>query len=69
MPRSASLPMCSKRTASKRATVVTFYLPMIPELAIGILACTRIGAIHSVVFGGFSADALATASRTAKASW
>ena len=37
---------------------VTFYLPMIPELAFGILACTRIGAIHSVVFGGFSADAL-----------
>ncbi|MBK7552557.1 MAG: acetate--CoA ligase [Syntrophaceae bacterium] len=37
---------------------VCFYLPMIPELAIGILACTRIGAIHSVVFGGFSSDAL-----------
>jgi acetyl-CoA synthetase len=39
---------------------VSFYLPMIPELAIGILACSRIGAIHSVVFGGFSADALAS---------
>jgi len=37
---------------------VCFYLPMIPELAIGILSCTRIGAIHSVVFGGFSAEAL-----------
>lgn len=38
---------------------VCFYLPMIPELAIGVLACARIGAIHSVVFAGFSAQALA----------
>ncbi|HUG10019.1 MAG TPA: acetate--CoA ligase [Opitutaceae bacterium] len=38
---------------------VAIYLPMIPELAIAMLACTRIGAIHSIVFGGFSADALA----------
>jgi acetyl-CoA synthetase len=38
---------------------VTVYLPMIPEAAFAILACARIGAIHSVVFGGFSADALA----------
>jgi acetyl-CoA synthetase len=38
---------------------VTIYLPMIPEAAIAMLACTRIGAIHSVVFGGFSADSLA----------
>jgi acetyl-CoA synthetase len=37
---------------------VAIYLPMIPELAIAMLACTRIGAIHSIVFGGFSADAL-----------
>lgn len=37
---------------------VTIYLPMIPELAIAMLACTRIGAIHSIVFGGFSAEAL-----------
>jgi acetyl-CoA synthetase len=36
-----------------------FYMPMIPELAIGVLACARIGAIHSVVFAGFSATALA----------
>ncbi|MEF8775078.1 MAG: acetate--CoA ligase [Haloarculaceae archaeon] len=40
--------------------VVTMYMPMIPELAIGMLACARIGAPHSVVFAGFSADALAT---------
>ena len=37
---------------------VMIYMPMIPELAIACLACTRIGAIHSVVFGGFSAEAL-----------
>ena len=37
---------------------VAFYLPMVPELAIGMLACTRIGAIHSIVFGGFSSAAL-----------
>ncbi|MBI5026035.1 MAG: acetate--CoA ligase, partial [Nitrospirae bacterium] len=37
---------------------VAFYLPMIPELAIGMLACTRIGVVHSVVFGGFSANSL-----------
>jgi len=47
-----------KANGVKKGDVVTFYLPMIPELAIGILACTRIGAIHSVVFGGFSAEAL-----------
>lgn len=38
---------------------VTIYMPMIPELAFTLLACARIGAIHSVVFGGFSADSLA----------
>jgi len=38
---------------------VTLYMPMIPEATIAMLACARIGAIHSVVFGGFSADALA----------
>jgi acetyl-CoA synthetase len=42
----------------KKGDRVTIYLPMIPELAISLLACSRIGAIHSVVFGGFSADAL-----------
>ena len=38
---------------------VSIYMPMIPELAIAMLACARIGAVHSIVFGGFSADALA----------
>ena len=42
----------------KKGDVVTLYLPMVPELAIAMLACTRIGAIHCIVFGGFSADAL-----------
>ncbi|MEZ4959905.1 MAG: acetate--CoA ligase [Saprospiraceae bacterium] len=38
---------------------VCFYMPMVPELAIGVLACARIGAVHSVVFAGFSASSLA----------
>ena len=42
----------------KKGDRVALYMPMIPELAIAILACTRIGAVHSVVFGGFSAEAL-----------
>jgi acetyl-CoA synthetase len=41
-----------------KGDVVAFYMPMIPELAIGLLACARIGAPHTVVFGGFSSDAL-----------
>ncbi|MFZ5596078.1 MAG: acetate--CoA ligase [Bacillota bacterium] len=47
-----------KSMGVKKGDRVTVYLPMIPELAITILACARIGAIHSVVFGGFSAEAL-----------
>ena len=42
----------------KKGDIVCIYLPMIPELAIAVLACARIGAIHSVVFAGFSASAL-----------
>ncbi|CAZ97854.1 acetate--CoA ligase [Zobellia galactanivorans] len=44
----------------KKGDRVCIYLPMIPELAISLLACARIGAIHSVVFAGFSSNALAT---------
>jgi len=44
---------------AKRGDRVTIYLPMIPEAAFAMLACARIGAIHSIVFGGFSPDALA----------
>jgi len=47
-----------KKFGVKKGDRVTIYLPMIPELPIAMLACARIGAIHSVVFGGFSADAL-----------
>jgi acetyl-CoA synthetase len=43
----------------KKGDRVTIYLPMIPELAVAMLACTRIGAVHSIVFGGFSPDSLA----------
>ncbi|MCX7915385.1 MAG: AMP-binding protein, partial [Verrucomicrobiae bacterium] len=48
-----------KANGVKKGDRVTIYLPMIPELPIAMLACARIGAIHSVVFGGFSADSLA----------
>jgi acetyl-CoA synthetase len=48
-----------KSLGIKKGDRVSIYLPMIPELPIVMLACARIGAIHSVVFGGFSADALA----------
>ncbi len=47
-----------KSLGVKKGDRVTLYLPMIPELAISVLACARIGAIHSVVFGGFSPDSL-----------
>jgi acetyl-CoA synthetase len=48
-----------KANGVKKGDRVTIYMPMIPEAAYAMLACTRIGAIHSVVFGGFSPDALA----------
>src|SRR6201996_3716874 len=48
-----------KARGVKKGDRVTIYLPMIPEVAYAMLACARIGAIHSVVFGGFSPDSLA----------
>ncbi len=48
-----------KAEGIKKGDVVTIYMPMVPEAAVAMLACTRIGAIHSVVFGGFSPDSLA----------
>jgi len=48
-----------KKLGARKGDRVTIYMPMIPETAIAMLACARIGAIHSVVFGGFSPDALA----------
>ncbi len=47
-----------RKLGVKKGDRVTIYLPMIPEAAIAMLACSRIGAIHSVVFGGFSPDSL-----------
>ena len=47
-----------KSLGVKKGDRVTLYLPMIPELPVAMLACARIGAIHSVVFGGFSAESL-----------
>ena len=48
-----------KAEGIKKGDVVTIYMPMVPEAAVAMLACARIGAIHSVVFGGFSPDSLA----------
>jgi len=48
-----------KNLGVKKGDRVTIYLPMIPEIAVAVLACARIGAIHSVIFGGFSPDAIA----------
>lgn len=47
--------------------VVSMYMPLVPELAIAMLACARIGAIHSVIFGGFSAEAIADRNQDAGA--
>ena len=54
-----------KARGVKKGDRVTIYMPMIPEAAISMLACARIGAIHSVVFGGFSPTRSPAASRTA----
>jgi acetyl-CoA synthetase len=48
-----------KKLGATKGDRITIYMPMIPDTAIAMLACARIGAIHSVVFGGFSPDALA----------
>ncbi len=48
-----------KKLGAKKGDRITIYMPMIPEAAYAMLACARIGAIHSVVFGGFSPDSLA----------
>ncbi len=48
-----------KKLGAKKGDRITIYMPMIPEAAVAMLACARIGAVHSVVFGGFSPEALA----------
>ncbi|SDF84090.1 acetyl-coenzyme A synthetase [Onishia taeanensis] len=57
--RTCQLANAMKELGVKKGDVVTLYMPMIPEAAMAMLACARLGAIHSVVFGGFSPDALA----------
>ena len=57
--RVAKLANVLKANGVKKGDRVTIYLPMIPEAAYAMLACARIGAVHSVVFGGFSPDSLA----------
>ena len=56
-----------KAKGIKKGDRVVFYMPMVPELMIGMLACARIGAIHSIVFAGFSAQALADRVKDAEA--
>jgi acetyl-CoA synthetase len=58
-----------KQYGVKKGDRVTIYLPMIPEIAVAVLACARIGAIHSVVFGGFSPDSLAGRIRDCRSSF
>ncbi|RQO80109.1 acetate--CoA ligase [Pedobacter sp. KBW01] len=48
-----------KRNGAKKSDRICIYMPMVPELAIAVLACARIGAVHSVIFGGFSAKSIA----------
>ena len=55
-----------KKLGIKSGDCVTIYMPMVPEAAIAMLACARIGAMHSVVFGGFSAEAVADRNNDAK---
>ena len=57
-----------KSNGIKKGDRVCIYMPMIPELAISLLACARIGAVHSVVFGGFSSEALASRINDSKCS-
>jgi len=58
---------CLKELGLKKGDVATIYMPMVPELAIAMLACARLGIVHSVVFGGFSAEAIADRNNDAQA--
>ena len=55
----ASSPMPEEALGAKKGDRITIYMPMIPEAAVAMLACARIGAVHQCCFGGFSPDALA----------
>ncbi|MDX5347185.1 MAG: AMP-binding protein, partial [Hymenobacteraceae bacterium] len=56
-----------KKNGAKKGDRICIYMPMIPELTIAVLACARIGAVHSVVFAGFSASALSVRIKDAQA--
>jgi acetyl-CoA synthetase len=56
-----------ERLGIKQGDVVSIYMPMTPELVIAMLACARIGAVHSVIFGGFSSEAIADRNQDAEA--
>src|SRR5690606_17752630 len=56
-----------KSLGTKQGDVVSIYMPLTPELVISMLACARIGAIHSVIFAGFSAEAIADRNNDAQA--
>jgi len=58
-----------KASGVQKGDVVTLYMPMVPELCMTMLACARIGAVHSVIFAGFSADAIADRIHDAKSKW
>uniref|UniRef100_A0A7S4K1G5 Acetyl-coenzyme A synthetase n=1 Tax=Odontella aurita TaxID=265563 RepID=A0A7S4K1G5_9STRA len=58
-----------KASGVQKGDVVTLYMPMIPELAMTMLACARIGAAHSVIFAGFSADAIADRITSSSSRW
>ncbi|QEG34232.1 acetate--CoA ligase [Bythopirellula goksoeyrii] len=58
---------CLKTLGIGEGDVVSIYMPMVPELAIAMLACARIGAVHSVIFAGFSAEAIADRNNDAQA--
>ena len=48
-----------RSTGVKKGDAVCIYMPLVPELPLAMLACARIGAVHSVIFGGFSSEAVA----------
>jgi len=62
----AKLSNAYKRMGLKKGDIVTIYMPMVPHALYAMLACARIGAVHSVVFAGFSAEALAQRMTDAK---
>src|SRR5204862_6343857 len=58
---------CLKKLGIQPGDIVSIYMPMVPELVIAMLACARVGAVHSVIFGGFSSEAIADRNNDAQA--